>query len=116
MLKNKTPKKGVFLKDAPRYILWQVLIWDKFAKASPFILMIIFAIFYLLGIRDYDLLFDSLGVMLCIVMIIWWFWILYTISTIAYIIDRSSNGLKGILREIKEIREEIIHLSKNRKP
>lgn len=89
------------------FILWQVKLWDRFAKSSPIFLLLLASIFYLLGHRDWDLfLYICLGIFAS-VMFAWWFWVLYTIAVIVYTINSSGKSLNQIVEEIREIRRAI---------
>jgi len=90
-----------------KYILWQVKIWDWFARATPFIFLIAATISYFLGFRDWNFLY-SVGAMFFVsVAVTWWFWVIYTIATMAIIIDKSGRSLKEVITEIKEIKKSI---------
>lgn len=109
---EKKTKNGVFFKNTPKFILWQITIWDTFAKASPFLFLIVASFLYCIGFRDSELFWDTLAIMILIIFIVWWFWILYTIASIAYVLDKSSENLKNVIDEIIEIRKEVIDLTK----
>jgi hypothetical protein len=110
MPNNKENTKGVAENATPRFILWQVTLWDRFAKISPMILSIVVGILYINGFRQWELLKDSLLIMGVIVFAVWWFWVIYTIAVIAYVLDKSSKGLVDIIGEIKEVRKDVIDL------
>ena len=40
-------------------------------------------------------------------MVVWWFWIVYTIASIAYMIEKSSGRLQDVLVDIQELKEEV---------
>jgi hypothetical protein len=110
MLDNKENTEGVTVKATPKFILWQVYLWDTFAKLSPIILSIVVGILYVNGFRNWELLWDSLLIMGGIVFAVWWFWVIYTIAVIAYVLDKSSKGLVDIIEEIKEVRKDVVDL------
>ena len=90
-----------------KYIIWQVKIWDWFARATPFIFLIAAILSYTLGYRDWNFLY-SVGAMFFVsVAVTWWFWVIYTIATMAIVIDNSGKSLKEIIKEIKEIKKNI---------
>ena len=90
-----------------KYIIWQVKIWDWFARATPFIISIAAIISYSLGFKDWSFLY-SVGAMFFVsVAVTWWFWVIYTIATMAIIIDKSGKSLKEVINEIKEIKKNI---------
>ncbi len=66
-----------------RYILWQVKIWDWFAKLIPIVIAIAFGAFYYLGYRDWNLVYSIGAVFFVTVAVTWWFWVIYTIAAIA---------------------------------
>jgi hypothetical protein len=109
-------KLGVFSVNTPNYIFIQAIIWDKFAKASPIIAAVAAVILYLFGFRDTELIVDTLLAMGGVTIIVWWFWIVYSVATIAYIIDRSSSNLIEVLNEIREVREEFVEITRQEKP
>jgi len=106
---NEKPP-GVADKATPNYIIWQVTLWDRFAKVSPAILTIIVVVLYLHGFRQWDLFIDSLFFMGVVVFIVWWFWAIYTIAVLAYVLDKSSKGLVEVITEIKEVRKDVVDL------
>lgn len=94
-------------QNIPHYIVWQSLIWARFAIISPFLISLISFSLYCAGFRSWELFFDTFIVMGVLTIIIWWFWVVYTIATIAYMIEKSSGRLKDVLIDIHEMREEI---------
>ena len=101
---------GVAHEATPKFIIWQVTLWDRFAKVSHLILSVIVGVLYFNGFRQWELLIDSLLIMGGIVFAVWWFWVIYTIAVIAYVLDKSSRGLVDIIEEIKYVRKDVIDL------
>ena len=91
----------------PHFIVWQALIWDRFARISPILSITVIAIMYMIGFRNWELIIDTIIIMFAITAVTWWFWVVYTIAMIAYIIDKSSEKLKDVIYEIREIKEEV---------
>lgn len=91
----------------PHFIIWQALIWARFTLVSPFLFVLTLMTLYTLGFRDWDLFFDTVFVMAGSVMVVWWFWIVYTIASIAYMIEKSSGRLQDVLVDIQELKEEV---------
>ena len=106
---NENPP-GVADKATPNYIIWQVSLWDKFAKVSPAILTIIVIVLYLHGFRHWELFIDSIIGMGVIIFVVWWFWAIYTIAVLAYVLEKSSKGLVDVIKEIKEVRKDVVDL------
>lgn len=113
MFKNNKNKR-VAHSATPSYIIWQISIWDNFAKMSPFILATTIGILYGYGFRDWELFFDTTLIMLGIVIVCWWFWVLYTIAIILYVLEKSSIGLEQVMKDIHAVRSEIKDLIKPR--
>jgi hypothetical protein len=90
-----------------KYVIWQVKIWDWFAKAMPFIIAIAGGSFYLLGYRDWNLVYSTGAIFFVTVAVTWWFWVIYTIAAIAIVISNSGKSIQEIIKEIKEIRKVI---------
>lgn len=90
-----------------KYIVWQVKIWDWFARAVPFIIAIASVVSYLFGFRDWNFLYGVCSIFFVTVAVTWWFWVIYTIATIAIVIDNSGKSLKEVINEIKEIKKTI---------
>lgn len=90
-----------------KYVLWQVQVWDWFAKAMPFIIAIAGGSFYLLGYRDWNLVYSTGAIFFVTVAITWWFWVIYTIAAIAVVISNSGKSIQEIIKEIREIRKAI---------
>lgn len=89
------------------FILWQIKIWDRFAKFSPLLLIALIATFYLLGYRDWDLiLYICIGLFFS-VSVIWWFWVIYTIALLVYTINNSGKKIVNIIEELKEINQAV---------
>lgn len=113
MLEKETPEYGGAsdkseLSDIDtKYILWQVKIWDWFARAVPFILAIASVISYFLGFRDWNLVYSVGAIFFVTVAVTWWFWVIYTVATIAIALDNSGKSLQEVINEIKEIRKTI---------
>ena len=107
MPNNEENTKGVALEATPRFIIWQVTLWDRFAKVSPLILLIITGALYLYGFRNWELLIDSFLIMCGVVFSVWWFWVIYTIAVIAYVIEKSRRGLEDIMKDIHSVRTDI---------
>jgi hypothetical protein len=91
----------------PHFIVWQALIWERFTLLSPFLIVLITLFFYGAGFRNWELFFDTVLVMFGIVMVVWWFWVVYTIASIAYMIEKSSGRLRDVLTDIQDMKEEI---------
>ena len=90
-----------------KFVIWQVKIWDWFAKAMPFIIAIAGSGFYLLDYRDWNLIYGTGAVFFVTVAITWWFWVIYTVAAIAIMMDKSGKSLKELITEIQEIRKTI---------
>ncbi len=99
--------KSVLSEFEKKYIIWQVKVWDWFARAVPFIISIAAIISYALGYRDWSFLYGVGAIFFVSVAVTWWFWVIYTIATIAIVIDNSGKSLKEVLNEIKEIKKTI---------
>ena len=104
--------KNFFFGTTPKLILWQASVWDKFAKISPFIVVTTVAILYSSGDRNWELIRDGLIIFSITFGVVWWFWIIYTIATIAAILDKSQYGLKEVIEEIREMHKEINNIRK----
>lgn len=90
-----------------KFIIWQVNIWDKFAKLSPIIVIIALIVLYLLGYRDWILIYSIGAVFFVTVAVTWWFWVIYSIASIAIVLHRSGTNIQDIINEIKELRKII---------
>lgn len=90
-----------------KYILWQVKTWDWFAKLSPFIVSFSTIGAYFLGYRDWNLVYSVIAVMFVTIAITWWFWVIYTIASIAIIVHNSGRSLEEVIKELKDIRKII---------
>ena len=94
-------------QTVPYFIIWQALIWARFTLVSPFLFLLTMMILYTLGFRDWVLFFDTLFVMIGLVIIVGWFWVVYTIASIAYMVEKSSGRLQDVLTDIQSMKEEI---------
>lgn len=90
-----------------KYIIWQVKIWDWFARAVPFIIAIASIISYFIGFRDWNFVYSVCTMFFVCIAVTWWFWVIYTIATIAIAIDNSGKSLRDVIDEIKEIKKSI---------
>ena len=100
-------------KEIPYYIIWQAIIWERFARISPVILVLSAMIFYVIGFRNWQLLIDVVLTMGLSIFIVWWFWIMYTVATIAYVIEKSSGRLKDIITDIRSVKQDIKEFGKS---
>jgi len=91
----------------PHFIIWQALIWVRFTLISPFLFLLTIMILYTLGFRDWSLFFDTMFVMMGLTIVVWWFWVVYTIASIAYMVEKSSGRLRDVLTDIQSMKEEI---------
>ena len=91
----------------PHFIIWQALIWARFTLISPFLFLLTLMTLYTLGFRDWSLFFDTMFVMMGLTIIVWWFWVVYTIASIAYMVEKSSGRLRDVLTDIQSMKEEI---------
>jgi hypothetical protein len=91
----------------PHFIIWQALIWTRFTLVSPFLFLLTLITLYTLGFRDWVLFFDTLFVMMGLTIVVWWFWVVYTIASIAYMVEKSSGRLRDVLTDIQSMKEEI---------
>ena len=91
----------------PHFIIWQALIWARFTLVSPFLFLLTLMILYTLGFRDWSLFFDTMFVMMGLTIIVWWFWVVYTIASIAYMVEKSSGRLRDVLTDIQDMKKEI---------
>jgi len=62
---------------------------------------------YTLGFRNWVLFFDTLFVMMGLTIVVWWFWVVCTIASIAYMVEKSSGRLRDVLTDIQNMKEEI---------
>lgn len=90
-----------------KYILWQVKLWDWFAKLTPFIISISIIVSYFYGLRDWNIVYSVGAIFFVTVAITWWFWVIYTIAAIAIVINSSGKSLQEVITEIKEIKKAI---------
>lgn len=104
--------KKFFFVDTAKLIIWQAVIWDRFAKMIPFVLTITVLTSYLSGERDWNLIIDGIITFFLVFGIVWWLWIIYTIATIATMLDRSQYGLKEVIAEIRQMHKEINDIKK----
>lgn len=93
--------------SVPHFIVWQSLIWARFTLVSPFLITLTVIILYTLGFRDWILFIDTILVMGALVIIVWWFWVVYTIASIAYMVEKSSGRLRDVLVDIQDMKKEI---------
>ena len=91
----------------PKFILYQAILWDKFAKLSPIIITVITSILYCFGFRDWNLVLDTMLILGAIFTICWWFWVIWTIMIIAHILDKSKTNLVDIIRDIQGVKGDI---------
>jgi len=91
----------------PHFIIWQALIWARFTLVSPFLFLLILITLYTLGFRDWILFIDTILVMGVLVIVVWWFWVVYTIASIAYMVEKSSGRLRDVLVDIQDMKKEI---------
>lgn len=91
----------------PHFIVWQSLIWARFTLVSPFLISLIVVILYSLGFRDWILFIDTVLIMGGFIIVVWWFWVVYTIATIAYMVEKSSGRLRDVLIDIQDMKTEI---------
>jgi len=94
-------------QTVPRFIVWQALIWARFTIISPFLFLLTMIFFYGAGFRNWELFFDTILVMTGIVIVVWWFWVVYTIASIAYMVEKSSGRLRDVLTDIQSMKKEI---------
>lgn len=99
--------KSVLSKLETKYILWQVKLWDWFAKLMPFIISISAVVSYFYGLRDWNIVYSVGAIFFVTTAITWWFWVIYTIAAIAIMMDKSGKSLKELITEIQEIRKSI---------
>lgn len=90
-----------------KMIFWQAFLWDKLAKFFPIIFIVCCTFFYLLNYRDLEFYLNVGITLIGIILIVWWFWVVYTISMIAALLESNDRDLKEIITEIKEIYKEI---------
>ena len=93
--------------SVPHFIIWQALIWTRFTFVSPFLFLLTLMTLYTLGFRDWVLFFDTLFVMMGLTIVVWWFWVVYTIASIAYMVEKSSRRLQDVLTDIQDMKKEI---------
>ena len=93
--------------SVPHFIIWQALIWTRFTFVSPFLFLLTLMTLYTLGFRDWVLFFDTLFVMMGLTIVVWWFWVVYTIASIAYMVEKSSGRLQDVLTDIQDMKKEI---------
>lgn len=95
----------------PKYVFYQALLWDRFARLSPFLIATSIVIFYLLGYRNWELLIDTILVFTFLFFVTWWFWVVWTIMLIASVLEKSKVNLQDIIKEVKNFREEMKDLN-----
>ena len=95
----------------PKYVFYQAVLWDRFARLSPIVITLSLVIFYLLGFRDWDLIIDTLLVFSFLFFMAWWFWVVWTIMLIANVLEKSKINLQDIIKEVRLFREEMKDLN-----
>jgi hypothetical protein len=45
--------------------------------------------------------------MMGVTIVVWWFWVVYTIASIAYMVEKSSGRLRDVLTDIQDMKQEI---------
>lgn len=95
--------------NSASFVLWQVKIWDRFAKSSPLLLLLLTTAFYLLGFRDWLLfLYVCIGLFVSVTAV-WWFWVIYSIASLVHIINNSEKNLTSVIEELKQINQALNH-------
>jgi len=90
-----------------KYILWQIKLWDRFAKLTPFIIAISATVFYFLGYTDWELITNVCITFFVSLAIAWWFWVIYTMASIVVVLNHSGKSLEEVIDELKEIKKII---------
>jgi hypothetical protein len=93
-----------------KFIIWQATLWDKFAKIVPFVIVLSILIFYYFDYRDWDLIFHVGLIAFISLAVVWWLWVVYTIGTIAVVLNNSNRKLVDVLEEIKKAQKEVYEL------
>ncbi len=93
--------------NSANFVLWQVRIWDRFAKSSPLLLLLLTGAFYLLGYRDWLLFFYVCVGLFVSIITVWWFWVIYSIATLVHIINNSEKNLTSVVEELRQINQTL---------
>ena len=85
----------------------QVERWDLFAKLAPTAFLLVCFVLLISGSVSFDTVFTIGMGMFAITAVIWWFWTIFSIRRLVRILNRSSNGLIDITKDLKETKREL---------
>lgn len=89
------------------YILWQVTIWDRFAKIILPLIVIFGILFYLYDQTIWTTFMVISAVLFVSAAVTWWFWVIYTIASIALLLRKSNRDLGDVVTDLKNFRKTI---------
>jgi hypothetical protein len=89
-----------------KYIVWQVTIWDWYAK-----IVIPLAVFVTIGVYLFSetyigALIVTGTIIFVFTAVVWWFWVIYSIASIAIKLQKSKQDLSEVIIEIKTVKKD----------
>ena len=90
-----------------RAIERQVERWDLFAKIAPTVFLLVCFALLMSGSVSFDTVFTVGMIMFAITAVIWWFWAIFSIRRLVRILNKASNGLIDVSKELTEAKREL---------
>ena len=85
----------------------QVERWDLFAKLAPTVFLLVCFVLLISGSVSFDTVFTVGMIMFAITAVIWWFWAIFSIRRLVRILNKASNGLIDVSKELTEAKREL---------
>ena len=104
-LKKLNKMEGTTPGTHTDYIRKQAQLWSMFAKVSPIIFITLMGFLWHQGIVNHIMIMWIGGIMFGLTAIIWWFWTVHTIGSLATMVKKADNGVQDVLGDLKEIRD-----------
>lgn len=85
-------------------------LWNIYAKLSPIIFLVVSSALFYAGLASMEILLCAGAAILITTMIIWWFWMVWSIGTLAHMFMMSEKDFDDIKTLIRDARQDIKHL------
>lgn len=85
----------------------QVEKWDTYARLTPTIFLVTSLFLVVLDIVDFESAFYVGLAGFAVTAVVWWWWAIFTIRYLVITLNRASNNLVSIKRDIQEVTAEV---------
>lgn len=97
------------LEKIEKEVIW----WNRAAVMLPIVSTTILLLFYRLDLAELHVLFYIALSLYIVTAITWWWWTMKNIVHLAKILTKSTDEIKSVIQEVKDMRKDISNSQKS---